>query len=163
MLLLGLTLVVPSLVDLSTSGMVGTLVGSTLAGTAMVMTHRRGANPILTVATGGVGVHRAAEGFALAAAYLSGTAVGVIGAIALTAHAAFEIAVVYAGEFDASPRMALARVVGIQSILIVTGALGVLTGSLPDTIRAVVVSVAGGALFIAGARGIVEHSATSES
>lgn len=163
-LLIGLTLVVPPLVALSTSGMVGTLIGSSLAGTAIVVTGRREANGLLAVATGGVGVHRAVEGFALAAAYLSGAAIGVLSALALTAHAAFEIAVIYSGELEASPRTALMRGVGIQSILIVSGTFGILTGSLPDIVRSVVVTVAGGALVVVGARGITaRRAADSES
>lgn len=162
-LLIGLTLIVPPLVDLSTSGVVGTLIGSSLAGTAILMTRRQEANRLLAVATGGVGVHRAVEGFALAATYLSGTAIGVISALALTAHAAFEIAVIYAGEFEASPRTALLRGAGIQSVLLMSGTLGILTGSLPNVARSAVVSVAGGVLVVAGIRGIkVRRSADSE-
>jgi zinc transporter ZupT len=153
--LIGLTIVVPPLTPLSVSGAVGTLIGGSLAGAAVVVTNRQKANGLLAVATGGVGVHRAAEGFALAAAYLSGTAIGVVSALALTAHAAFEISVICAGEIETSPRRALLRGAGVQSLLLVSGTLGMLTGGLPDVTRSAVLSVVGGALIVTGICGVV--------
>jgi hypothetical protein len=150
---IGATLVVPALYDTSIPGIVGTTVGSTIAGIIIVTVHRR---PIryMGIITGSVYTHRAMEGFALAAAYLSGTTIGIVGAFVLTIHAAFEIAAVYLGQSNISRRGGLRHAVGIQSTLLVTGAMGITVGSLPETVRSLVVPGVGGALLVAGIQGI---------
>jgi zinc transporter ZupT len=151
---IGATIVAPALYAASIPGLAGLAVGSTLAGATIVTVHRRAVTQYVTVVTGSVYAHRAMEGFALAAAYLSGTAVGVVGTLVLTIHATFEIAVVSLGRDGASRRWAFGHAVGIQSTLLVTGALGVSVGSLPDPVRSVVVATAGGVLLVAGMQGL---------
>lgn len=77
--------------------------------------------------------------------------------VVITAHAAVEIAIVYADRFESSPRGALARATGIQALLIVTGALGMATGGLPDVAQSGIVSVIGGILLVVGTWGLLEN------
>jgi len=149
---IGTTLVVPALYEASIPSVVGTTVGSTLAGLTIVAVQRRPVQYV-TIITGSVYTHRAMEGFALAAAYLSGTTVSVIGTLVLTIHAAFEIAAVCLSRRE-TPHRGVLHAVGIQSVLLVTGTFGSTVGSLPGTVRSIVVSGVGGALLVAGIQGI---------
>lgn len=153
--LIGVTLVAPFIHDGSTVGLAGTTVGIVLIGTMVVLKPESLLGRSVTVATGGVIIHRAIEGFALGAAYLSGAGVGIVTSVVITAHAAVEIAIVYADRFGSSPWGALARVAGIQALLIVTGALGMAIGGLPNVARSVIVSVVGGTLLVAGIGGLL--------
>lgn len=140
----------------TTSRQIG-LVGGTVGAVGALWVSRsdepqnRGCHADLTL--GAVSVHRLLEGLALGALYSAGAAVGLISAVLLAGHTAFETAAV-GGLHTASARRS--RAVGAVLLVQASYAVGAFVGlgvadALPASARVAAIAIAGGALLIVGA------------
>jgi len=107
---------------------------------------RRGADAALAA----VGVHRFAEGAALAVAYGVGAAVGAVGAVVLAGHAAVETAVVGRVCVRIGRRRALAAVLAVQACFLVGALVGASAVPTPARAGGAALAVASGVLLALG-------------
>ena len=105
---------------------------------------------------GAVLVHRLIEGVTLAAAYAVGSAIGLVGALVLVAHATAECVAVGGSYRSASRIRAVGAVVIVQAVFVGGAAIGsVATGGFPIPVRILTLGLVGGVLFVIGADDVV--------
>lgn len=107
------------------------------------------------VTLGAVLSHRVVEGVLLATLYTAGLAVGLAGALALTAHATVETVAVGGAYLDRGPLRATAAVLALQVGVLLGALVGLTTtAGLSPSVRTVLLAAAGGALVAAGLAGV---------
>ena len=126
----------------------GLLVGVAGAGIVAVRSDRR---TCADATVGAIVVHRLLEGITLAAAYIVGSAIGIVGAIVLAVHATAECVAVGGSYGGSKRRRAVAAVLTVQFVFVIGTVIGVLaTGGLPSVVRMGALGLLGGVLFVLG-------------
>lgn len=131
-------------------GTIGAAIAIWIAGTGAIPETGCGNHAELTL--GAISTHRVLEGIVLGTLYSTGAAVGLFGAVVLAGHAALETAAV-GGLYATDPRRAwtVGAIVLVQAGYVVGGVAGLgVAGTVPASVRTLVLAIVGGALLIVG-------------